>query len=475
MIEVKGGGIEISTGRWFSTDRNGERHSIKNPFEQAKSSKHALLRYLKSAAPELAKKISFAHAVVFPDVSFDAAYIAPDSPREIIIDRNDLLRIAEALDRVFSHWNSRAGPNTTERNRIRALLSPTVSVRPRLRDVVSDTEVALLRLTQEQIGAMQCVRRNRRLIILGGAGTGKTILATERAIQLAQEGNKTLLVCFNRPLADHLSAVTQTTKITVETFHSLCARLFEKAGLAHPQPQDTVWWATEAASLLVDCCGTEGLNYDAILIDEAQDFHEDWLDALFCVLSSREDSVFLVYGDSHQTLWERGWGTWLAKHNWMQYELITNCRNTHAIARQVASVFGEPVTCNGPAGSEPVFHSLDVRSEGIEPVLALIGRAIGEEGLQPQQIAVLTSTRELAAKFRERFVYDLQFGPVGTNGAAVADTIHRFKGLEAALVVVVFGPDVLDGEADELRSLKYVAYSRASAILHVFGPKSFKK
>ncbi|WP_122879286.1 nuclease-related domain-containing protein [Burkholderia pseudomallei] len=46
VLEVKGGGIEIETGRWFTTDRNGRRFAIKNPFEQAVASKHALVGWL---------------------------------------------------------------------------------------------------------------------------------------------------------------------------------------------------------------------------------------------------------------------------------------------------------------------------------------------------------------------------------------------------------------------------------------------
>ena len=37
-------------------------------------------------------------------------------------------------------------------------------------------------------------------MIAGGAGTGKTLIAREKAVRLANEGMQTLLVCFNRGL-----------------------------------------------------------------------------------------------------------------------------------------------------------------------------------------------------------------------------------------------------------------------------------
>ncbi len=48
-------------------------------------------------------------------------------------------------------------------------------------------------------------------------------------------------------------------------------------------------------------------------MDEAQDFAENWLDALGCLLCSRDDSVYAIYGDGHQTLWQRGWQQWMVR------------------------------------------------------------------------------------------------------------------------------------------------------------------
>lgn len=129
----------------------------------------------------------------------------------------------------------------------------------------------------------------------------------------------------------------------------------------------------------------------------------------------------------------------------------------------------------GGEGLEPVFHRLDSRREGIAPVIALIERAIGEEGLDPRQIAVLTSTKELTERLHATMVWKHQFAPVGKAVGMVADTVHRFKGPEAACVVVVLGPEVERGGDEQLRELNYVAYSRATAVLHVFAPKGFRR
>ena len=50
IIEVKGGGIKYDGNckKWYSIDKNQVEHQIKNPFDQAKKSKYALLNKIKS-------------------------------------------------------------------------------------------------------------------------------------------------------------------------------------------------------------------------------------------------------------------------------------------------------------------------------------------------------------------------------------------------------------------------------------------
>ena len=85
ILEVKGGGVEIIDGVWYSTDARNMRHKIKNPFHQAKDSKYALLTYLRSVDATLSH-IPIVHAVVFPDIVVQAG-LGPEAPRQLIIDR----------------------------------------------------------------------------------------------------------------------------------------------------------------------------------------------------------------------------------------------------------------------------------------------------------------------------------------------------------------------------------------------------
>ena len=268
MIEVKGGGIKLEGGRWWSLNPEG-RHPIKNPFEQAVSSKHSLVRYLRDAGlPHLAA----GHAVAFPDITKTGGF-GPNAPADLIIDRGDLKDIEAAISRVVTHSKLDGELNDGQMMRITALLSPTTIVRALLRDELADVGARLIHLTEQQFRVLDLLRRQRRALIVGGAGTGKSILAVERARRLAPEGFSVLLTCFNRPLAEHLAKDFEgNPKVMVKSFHSLLFWQMKKAGMEVPANPEQDWWEKESAERLVEAAEKNELHFDALVVDEGQDF-----------------------------------------------------------------------------------------------------------------------------------------------------------------------------------------------------------
>ena len=71
--------------------------------------------------------------------------------------------------------------------------------------------------------------------VIAGAGTGKTVLALEKASRLAGMGKRTLLLCYNAPLADHLKRiVTGIENLKCASFHSFCHETAAAAGIDMP-------------------------------------------------------------------------------------------------------------------------------------------------------------------------------------------------------------------------------------------------
>lgn len=57
-------------------------------------------------------------------------------------------------------------------------------------------------VSHEQYVIMQNFFVNKRMLIYGPAGTGKTLLAMEQCRRLRAEGKKVLYVCYNRLIAN---------------------------------------------------------------------------------------------------------------------------------------------------------------------------------------------------------------------------------------------------------------------------------
>ena len=218
IIEVKGGEeIHIEDGQWFSRNsETGRLERIKNPFLQATDSKYALLNYLREVSIPT-HEVPVTHGVCFPGTNIVNS-IGTYGPLEIVWTKDDLYEPLAMVQRLVRHWNQKANISPGVVKKLHQLLAPTIMVRRRLKDDVSDVGQALIELTSQQIKAFQLLRKVRRALILGGAGTGKTLLAVNRAKIFAEEGLKVLLVCYNQlPICSRvgfkMNSTTRTTSL----------------------------------------------------------------------------------------------------------------------------------------------------------------------------------------------------------------------------------------------------------------------
>jgi hypothetical protein len=338
VLEVKGGGVNVIDGRWTSTNYAGT-HEIKDPFQQAVGSKHALLRYCASLQPQPIR-CNAGHGVVFPDITVDAA-ISTYGPRSLIVDRADLRDPLRSVERLGQYHGLKSGLKKVELDPLKNLLAPTIRIRRTLRDQLGDAHQGLLELTGRQIEVLRASRKNRRLLVRGGAGTGKTVLAMERARCQADEGGKILYVCYNKPLADHVARqLAVSPRITATTFHGLCAQEVREARTPWPSNPEESWWRDGAPASLIGAAAINSNSFDSIVVDEGQDFEPSWLHALELLLTDPQDSPVCVFTDDHQSLYCRNWEF---PKDWPVCELDLNCRNTQPIAEKVANVFGDPL------------------------------------------------------------------------------------------------------------------------------------
>lgn len=466
VLEVKGGDIGIKTGQWQSVDRRGQVHAIKNPYTQATQSKHALIRFLAEADHTLAR-IPVVHAVAFPDVETDAN-LGPAATAGITLFSSALLDPEPALLKVFSHWGSSQPHSSAQLRRLVELLAPTVSVRRVLSLDLKRTESELLRLTASQQRGFSRLRSVGRLLVLGGPGTGKTLLAVERARLLADQGGRVLVVCYNDLLSRVIGAQLHgLPQVEVATFHRLCLSRLRATGTPIPGNPSAEWWEVDGALALRHALSSAATKYDALIVDEGQDFSSLWFDALMAGLANPDHGQVYVFADDRQELWRRDWKSGLI--HFAELELVENCRNSAPIAKCVNAIYGD----NPPVAEAPGVPVLTVEYQHGDDLVAMVAELgdhlMREQDIELSDLTILTDDARLAERLRDTYVGTAPIVSFGRTGV-VCETVGRFKGLEAPAVLLV-----LSGRSGTLAAntaTAYIGLSRARALAVVLMPGS---
>lgn len=460
VLEVKGGIVRHDGYRWFRDSGSGPKE-FKDPFKQAQRNMHALVDIIGERSKPRIRKEDFIHgyAVVFPHLDYSGAP-PPHAEKAIIISRRHLLAMGQAIETAYAAWTSSARRLSVEQYRM--LLNDCLMPKFRLfRPVGPDITKAsdrLLELTETQAQVFEGLYVQDRVLVEGVAGSGKTFLALHRALAFARDDKRTLFVCYNKELAawlrEQVEADPSTTEfregVVVKHFHALAAELAADAGIAFEPssggPKTDAFWNDEVPDLMeqavlsLDLQG-RATSFDAIVVDEAQDFCLGWWYALTQSLLSKPDGPLYAFLDPNQSL--RGEVQWPEIEFGARFKLTINCRNTRKIAVASASVLAlTPQTFL----RAPVGGSLRVLRAGSERhqkglVLQELRSLLGREDVTPGQIAVIGPAAKDKGSLAN--VTDVDGVPLLTSaeewrlgGGVLVTTARSFKGLEADVVLL---------------------------------------
>jgi hypothetical protein len=482
-MEAKGGIIRYSpeSNQWTSTDPFGETHNITDPFGQAGYNKYGLRAHLTDKVqPRPGQRINMGHAVAFPEVTVKEAWLGPNKPRQIILDQTGLTDLSAWVSQALAYWRGQSPQQDTVSGEeaIKALmdlLGKDVELRPALWGDVLREQEQFIRLTQEQYRILDVLNRQRRAAICGCAGSGKTMLAAEKATRLARQGFRVLFTCFNKALAADLRQRLGTSpNLEIVHFHELCYRLAQQAGVLPVKKDSETFFDQQLPQVLIEAAEALEVSYDAIVVDEGQDFQNSWWLPLQMLLRDPDDGILYIFFDDNQRLY--------VPHSEFPIQdspflLTYNCRNTQNIHDVVIQFYaaGARPEALGPRGRriEEITYS-DFKL--IWPTLQDVLERLTEEDQVPaDQIAVLTPS----LRIKEALLSSAAFGgPQLTDsvplqpGQVYCTTIHSFKGLERAVIILVGIGQQRGQEERDLNSLLYVGCSRARHHLIVLLPKN---
>ncbi len=470
-LEVKGD-AEVSNGPegWAFKNHKGEWRKEKSPFEQASTGARELNTFLSKEAPELGK-VPFGHGVVFPSFSVEES-MGPEGPREIIIDREQLSDVESCVKKIIKRFDLKADFTPEQIKTIRQKLTSYKISKRNTKQVVDDTNQEILDLSESQYTILTALSNQPRAIIEGPAGSGKTILAIECARRKLQEGKKVLLLCFNELLGKHLKETfSDDDNIRAGSFHEFCQEMARESGLEIVNEIDQIdtkteeeksrFWQIDLPESLPDAIYKNEKTYDALIIDEAQDFTVDWIETLEHCLDDLGEDPFFLFLDRKQKFEGQDWESPWSKQK--PYPLTENWRCSEPIAEKVRSIWGEETTSKGPASElKPEWVEAETDDEIIERAIECALNLLIEEKLDPSQIVVLTGNTALRD--------ELKNGPLSQRDFKI-ETVRRFKGLDAEVVVLVLPEESKPVDP----KIAYVGMSRARALLRVVGPKSKRK
>ena len=471
VVEVKGGAISTDKRKWYSTSRDKVKREIKNPAQQASDNKFAFRQYLKERVGEdIVNKIIIGHAIWFPECTAIAeAHYPPDwKPQWTLF--NDAVYYPEgalsvALDKwretiVANNDKGTAGQALTEEEAARVVLAtaPTFSatlvhgVGAQLR------EMRFVRLTENQNRILDYVEDVDFISVYGSAGTGKTLLAMEMCKRFAEAGEKTLFLCYNRLLKDKV--VTYRKGLTPEAqkfwdIHTFDALALCLCGI--DAPATAAGWDEAKEKLIRHLKAGGAFPYQHVVVDEAQDFDEEWLKTL----QKRALGKFAVFFDPQQMVYgeDSDLPQFFSRAE-VKLKLPYNMRNTIEIARTgYGFAHLAPKTLTPVSGPKPKFYVYQDETTRANKVREILERWRVEYG--PDKIMVAFLGRKPANHLLNGYKFADGTAP------ALMDTVLRLKGLEAAAVILPEA-DLAKLKTKPQRNKLYVAATRAKHELALF-------
>jgi UvrD-like helicase family protein/schlafen family protein len=499
IIEAKSAEIALETRRGVKLD---EVH--KAYFEQAKTLEMELAHFLAEAPLTCQHMASYraGSAVWFPFSQHPWPRDEKNTrgvPNPLIFDSVDLANPTAAVERAFAYLGRTNGSALVSDAAMDALIATldqaTLLMQARLSVRAPGDEALIQRLTEEQYATLEALSNYRWLEVPGAAGTGKTVLAYEKAFRLAREGKRALLVCSNPALATWLNemrthdARPETAYFEVSDLRTLCQRAPQQGRLP-AQVEDEAPEAVRAAQAITELAKQMRRKreplYDAILVDEAQDFDEPLWKPLQQLMRDQKTGLFYVFYDLAQRERDGAWQVDMPDRRALM-PLVANLRNTQEIFKLVARFYPDRerqhIFCKGAQGAPPVY--IDPRALSVpsgDPEATALRQALDllmeVEGIAPQDVLIITCRSMRTSRWYAGGVefsmgeHTIRQGAATVPGKVALSTVRAARGIER-LAVILCEMDGLRGASAAYRDkLLYSAVSRAKHKLIIIGSQA---
>jgi superfamily I DNA and RNA helicase len=522
--------IREANPQYFRLQVGREIESRKSPFQQARDYLYDLVDKIKADGQLIARdavhhgnvKIPFHNGVVFPNINkfewksngfgavagADKIFFSDDlHPSSDICSDPSGKCFRDALEERFAP-QFKFSITGREVNHLKQLIFPTVKIELPERGNGQNYEKRIERIKVLDHNQEAIARKfdGGHCLIVGPSGSGKTLILAHKAAFLKQYNaqiNDILFVCYNITLVNYIRRLLSAKKVplgengvTVHHFYGLCSEIigeevaYEKEG-------------SEFYEIVVQEALSTVQNYkkkfDAILVDEGQDFSTGMFKVVTALLNPKTDNLTIALDDNQNIYRDQiSWDDVRIRTEKRVHRLSCRYRNTKEISQfalkfiykntenkknninKNKEIFSDYFDFHGP---EPEIKQFADFTEITEYAADKITEIVDTDGCPYSEIAVLyamkypgdnlkTPLPEMIEKaldsrgifnnwvsedYRSKKAYDI------TTNSVTISTIHSVKGLDYSTVFLL-GLDFLeprDWSEDQLERLTYVTITRA--------------
>ena len=416
------------------------------------------------------QRLNIDYLIYCPDykvININAAGI----DRERVVDCNSKARLSDYIKRLLDA-KSDASPESVRE--LHEFFLSSLRIVPDVASYKSSQE----RVYRQLLSGLSDVIDNLefepfRLRVTGTAGSGKTQVTLAFCGRMLAQGKKPLLLCFNRPLADRLREIAGSG-VTVNTYYGFCREMAEMAGVPVDFSNintDGFWPDVQERLVAADLTDTP--KYSCLIVDEGQDFLAEWHEIMQLFLP--EDAVQLWLEDPLQNL--RGTDA-VPLPGFVTYNETSNFRTPTSIAGFIKQSLGQEFRQRNmlPGLGVQIFEYS--RKNQLEGKLVHRINELVKAGFKLGDIAIIScrgmdstalrETERLGQHFIRRFTgkYDENDNQVYTEGKLIFDTIFRYKGQQAPVIILTDLDESLEVNK-RTRKILYCAMTRATVLLEL--------
>lgn len=525
-IEVKGGKISREDGIWYTNNRFG-KHKIKDPFKQATNSLFKIGGYLKTKDILIPQD----YLVIFPDCEFDTTGIEISDQNLVSGEINPKLlnTLNNIIENHLIEANGRFHPKGSDLNQIIKVLRPNFISNLSSKNLLNQSRKQIDKFTNEQIKILESYNSNR-LIVTGGQGTGKTIIAEEIAKKRLLEGS-VLFISSGR-------LRNEETKIRFKdfdnfhcfTFHNFISKIMKDI-IKKEIPKElsdkinslkfedrTEFFLKFISNTILEADNLK--KYDFLIMDEMQNYcHYDEFYGVFgsIIKGDLNEGKWYFFGDfDYQNLWSKSISDEIKKKNPKLYlrdlnhethQLTYNVRNAQQIVVHSPFLSGvakeklpsRPFIIKIEGQIKHYFeNSVKHKIERLEKII----EDLKKQNIDGNEIVILSSNRidnpknYISSSNIANFFKIIDLTQISKFGIDIIksdeknciyfSTSHAFQGMESKIIILtdpltspIENHKINEADYSNSKDLKnlitYNAMGRANTFLYVIWDKIHEK